>query len=65
MKLYDGIPNILFMRKTCPCIEYTLKKVKVSNDQEMKFETEIPTPQTEGWEKPKMTFRYLYQENIS
>ena len=26
---------------------------------------EIPTPQTEGWEKNKMTFRYLYQENIS
>ena len=25
---------------------------------------EIPTPQTEGWEKTKMTLRYLYQENI-
>ena len=26
---------------------------------------EIPTPKTEGWEKPKLTLRYLYQENIS
>ena len=29
-------------------------------------QTEIPTPQTEGWvKKTKMTLRYLYQENIS
>ena len=27
---------------------------------------EIPTPQTDGWEKLKMTLTmYLYQENIS
>ena len=26
---------------------------------------EIPTPQTKGWEKTKMTLMYLYQENIS
>ena len=27
---------------------------------------EIPTPQTEGWEKQynKMTLKYLYQENM-
>ena len=50
------------IRKTCPCNIHILKKVQVGNNREMK---EIPTPQTEGWEKTKMTLRYLYQENIT
>ena len=42
-----------------------LEKVQVGNDQEWRNKKEIPTPQTEGWEKTKLIPRYLYQENIS
>ena len=38
--------------------------VEVGNDQEMAQSEKKPTPFSEGWEKTKMTLRYLYQQNI-
>ena len=41
------------------------EKVHIGNDRKWRNQEEIPTPQTEGWEKTKVTLRYFYQENIS
>ena len=55
--LYDVMNN-------CLSVTARYEKVQVSNDKEI-AQSEIPTPQTEGWATTKMTLRYLYQENIS
>ena len=40
------------------CIAGRSEKIQVGNDQEM------AQSERKGWEKTKMTLRYLYQENI-
>ena len=44
---------------------FKMKKVQVSNDQEMAQLERNSHSTNRGWETTKMTFRYLYQENIS
>ena len=43
----------------------TPRKVQVGNDRKWRNQKEIPTPQTEGWEKIKMTLRYFQTERLS